>query len=61
MTYLDLTPGELERLYLFHKSHPLNVLRVYSDEMIDFEKKTYRKRVTDLCGHETDIADGTFD
>lgn len=61
MIYIDLTPGELDRLSEFHKEYPENVLRVYSDEMIDFEKKTYRKRVTDFCGHETDIADQTFD
>ena len=61
MTYLDLTPGELDRLSEFHKEHPKNTLRVYSDEVISFEGKTYRKRVTDLCGHETDIADPTFD
>ena len=33
----------------------------YSDELVDFESKKYRKRVTDFNGNETDIADPTFD
>lgn len=59
--YLDLTPGELERLYEFHKQYPTNVLRIYSDKLISFKQKTYSKKVTDLQGHETDIADLTFE
>lgn len=61
MTYLDLTPGELDRLSEFHKQHPKNTLRIYSDELVDFESKKYRKHVTDFNGNETDIADPTFD
>lgn len=61
MTYLDLTPGELDRLFEFHKKYPNNTLRVYSDELINFENKTYRKRVIDFNGNETDISDPTFD
>ena len=59
--YIDLTPGELERLYEFHKKHPNNVVRVYSDKLVSYEQKTYSKRVIDLQGHETDIADPTFE
>jgi hypothetical protein len=35
--YLDLTPGELDRLYEFHKEYPNNVLRVYSDKLVSFD------------------------
>ena len=59
--YLDLTPGELERLYEFHKQYPKNSLRIYSDKLISAENKTYSKRVIDLQGHETDIADPAFE
>lgn len=59
--YLDLTPGELDRLYEFHKQYPNNVLRVYTDKLVSFDQKTYTKKVTDLQGHETDIADPTFE
>mgnify|MGYP003571253307 CR=1 FL=1 len=59
--YLDLTPGELECLYEFHKQHPTDVLRVYTAKLISFEQKTYSKKVTDMQGHETDIADSTFE
>ena len=59
--YIDLTPGELERLYKFHEKYPNGVLRVYSDKLISFEQKTYSKKVSDLQGHETDIADPTFE
>ena len=57
MIYIDLTPGELDRLLDFHKKYPDNTLRVYSDEIVDSEKKTYRKTVEDYDGHSTDIAD----
>lgn len=61
MIYLDFTPSELERLSEFHKQHPNNTLRVYSDEIIDSTKKTYKKIVKDFVGNSTDIADQTYE
>jgi hypothetical protein len=60
MIYLDLTPGELEKLFEFHKQNPENTLRVFSDEVIDKKQGTYRKTVSDLKGHICDIAEKTF-
>ena len=59
MLYFDLSAEEIKKLIEFHKKYPTHTLRIFSDEMVN--KTTYRKRVIDFYGNETDIADNPLD
>lgn len=61
MHYLDFSPGELERLYEFHKKHPDKAVRVFRDEADENNPHKYHKRVICFYGEEADIADDYID
>ncbi len=60
MIYIDLTPGELDRLTTFHEAHPAEVIRVYSDELIDEKTGEYLKVVRSTSGATENIADNSI-
>ena len=60
MIYIDLTPGELEKLNAFHESHPAEVVRVFSDELVNEKTGEYRKLVRSTSGATENIADNSI-
>jgi hypothetical protein len=57
MIYIDLTPGEIEKLTAFHEAHPAEVVRVFSDELVNEKTGEYRKLVRSTSGATENIAD----
>ena len=60
MIYIDLTPGELEKLNAFHQAHPTEVVRVFSDELVNEKTGEYQKIIKSTSGATENIADNSI-